>query len=482
MNRVNAWIYAHAPVWLQNAGISIYGLGYRHERLGGGFERYVREFSARETWNADRFHEYLSSELRRLLLHAATIPYYRKRWAEAGISPDQLDRFDPADLVRLPRTPKSDLRDRPAEFVSEQAGPLRRLRQYFTSGSTGTPVTIYCTSDDHRRFIAAREARSFRWAGASIRLPRSVIGGRMILPRHDSPSPYYRWNAAERQVYFSAYHISRANAPNYVGGFNRHCPALLTGYANAHYQLARIMLEGGLRLDYRPRALVLSSEKLTGEMKSTLIAAFGARAYEEFGAVENCVLATECEKGRLHVSPDFGIVEIVDDAGRPAPPGVPGRMVCTGLLSRTQPLIRYEIGDIASWSTGLCPCGRDGLPVLEQIVGRLEDVIVGCNGHVTVRFHGLFINLPSVLEGQVVQEDLGRIRILVVARDGFSGADAETIRRRVAEERLGPLQVEVERVAEIERTERGKFRAVINRLPRDIVERALREHAAAPCR
>jgi phenylacetate-CoA ligase len=483
VNRLNSWIYAHAPVWLQNAGISIYGLRYRRERLGGEFDRYVREFSERESWNAARFEEYLAAELRRVLLHAqATVPYYRQRWAAAGIGPDRLRRFHPGDLVRLPLTPKSDLRDRPAEFVSEQAGPLRRLHQYFTSGSTGTPVTIYCTSDDHRRFIAAREARSFRWAGASIRMPRSMIGGRMILPRHDSPPPYYRWNAAERQVYFSGYHISRAHAPNYVEGFNRHRPALLTGYANAHYQLARFMLAGGLRLDYRPSALVLSSEKLTGEMKSTLIAAFGARAYEEFGAVENCVLATECERGRLHVSPDFGIVEIVDESGRPVPPGVPGRMVCTGLLSRTQPLIRYEIGDVASWSTETCPCGRDGLPVLEQIVGRLEDVIVGCNGQVTVRFHGLFINLPNVLEGQVVQEDLGRIRIRVVARDGFSEADAETIRRRVADERLGPMQVEVERVAEIERTERGKFRAVINRLPRDIIERALREHAAAPAR
>jgi phenylacetate-CoA ligase len=231
------------------------------------------------------------------------------------------------------------------------------------------------------------------------------------------------------------------------------------------------MLADGLRLDYRPKALVLSSEKLTSEMKSALLAAFGARAWEEFGAVENCVLATECQHGRLHVSPDFGIVEIVDDDGRPVPPGRPGKVVCTGLANWT--LIRYDIGDIACWSSEACPCGRDGLPVLEQVVGRLEDVIVGKNGQVTVRFHGLFVHLPNVVEGQVIQEDLDHIRIRVVAREGFGDEEVRAIRTRVAEERLGPIQVTVERVAEIERTERGKFRAVINRLPKEVIERAL---------
>jgi phenylacetate-CoA ligase len=233
------------------------------------------------------------------------------------------------------------------------------------------------------------------------------------------------------------------------------------------------MLSDRLRLDYRPRALVLSSEKLTGEMKNVLYAAFGARAYEEFGAVENCVLATECEHGRLHVSPDFGILEIVDDNGEPAPPGTLGRILCTGLANRTQPLIRYEIGDLAAWSRETCPCGRSHLPVLDPVIGRLEDIVVGRDGQVTVRFHGLFINLPNVVEGQVIQESLDSIRVRVVTREGLSQPEIDTIRRRVADERLGPVRVEVERVDRIERTERGKFRAVINRLPRETIERAL---------
>jgi phenylacetate-CoA ligase len=475
VNKLGNRVYANSPVWFQNLGISLYGVKYRRERLGGNFLRYVHDFSERESWPSRRFDDHVLSDLRALLVRAAAeVPYYREKWAAAGIDAARLARFELQDLRSLPLTPKGDVRDNPESFIAASAGPPSRLHHYFTSGSTGTPLTVYCTSDDHRLFIAAREARSFAWAGASVRMPRSMIGGRMILPRHDAPPPYYRWNWAERQVYFSGYHISRAHASNYVEGLNRHRPLLLTGYANAHYQLARFMLLDGLRLDYRPKALVLSSEKLTEEMKTTLYAAFGARAWEEFGAVENCVLATECERGRLHVNSDFGIVEIIDDDGRPVPPGKPGKIVCTGLANRTQPLIRYDIGDIASWAAEPCPCGRDHLPVLEQIVGRLEDLIVGKNGQVTVRFHGLFVNLPNIVEGQVIQEDLDHIRIRVVAHDGFGESDAQTIRTRISDERLGPLHVEIERVPAIERTERGKFRAVINRLPKETIERALK--------
>jgi phenylacetate-CoA ligase len=479
VNEFANWVYQRSPVWLQNLGITLYGMGYRCERLGGEFPRYVQGFIERESWPRRRFDEHVLTSLRALLIRAASeVPYYRARWAEAGVD-TRFGSFELSDLASIPVTPKRDVRDNPESFLAASAGAPGRLHHYYTSGSTGTPITVYCSSDDHRRFIAAREARSFAWAGASVRMPRSMIGGRMILPRYDAPPPYYRWNGAERQVYLSGYHISRTHAPNYVEGLNRYRPQLLTGYANAHFQLARFIVADGLRLEYRPRALVLSSEKLTSEMKSALYTAFGARAWEEFGAVENCVLATECERGRLHVSPDFGIVEIVDDDGRPVPPGRPGKIVCTGLANRTQLLIRYDLGDIACWSPESCPCGRDSLPVLEQIVGRLEDLIVGRNGQVTVRFHGLFVNLPNVVEGQVIQEDLDHIRIRVVTRDGFGEDDVRTIRTRVAEERLGPLQVNVERVPYIERTERGKFRAVINRLPKETIERALSGSSAS---
>lgn len=459
-------IYPRVPVWAQNLGISLYGLAWRRERLGGKFDKYVEGFRVRETWSAEKLNDYLEIELQKVLGRAfANAPYYARVWRALGLSEADFCHFQLSDLRRLPTTPKEDLRKTPDEFLSRAASKLQRLHRYYSSGTTGTPITAICTSDGHRRFTAAREARSFNWAGTSLHQPRSMIGGRQVVPKAVAQPPFHRYNWAEHQIYFSAYHISPVNTPDYVGALNRYRPRVLTGYASAHYLLARMMLEQGLSLKYKPDALVLGSEKLTVEMKTVLEQAFGARAYEEYGCVENCVLATECEHGRLHASPDFGILEIVDDKGCPVPPGVEGRLLCTSLLNEVQPLIRYEIGDLGVWSQEACPCGRNHFPVLKEITGRLEDVVTGPDGRQMVRFHGIFVNLPNVVAGQIVQEALDRFRVRIVTLDGFGKREAEVIRKRF-EERLGKVEVRLERVPEIPRTEQGKFQAVISQVNR----------------
>lgn len=458
-------LYPYVPVWAQNFGISLYGLRYRSERLGREFPKYLAEFQERDHWSQDRMHAFLETQLRSVSLQAFDhVPYYREKWRAIGITRNELLNLKLSDLPRFPMTPKADLRRDPHVFLNEVVSRKERLHRYYSSGSTGTPVTCLYTSQAHRRFFAAREVRSFGWAGASILWPRSTIGGRMVVPRADGSPPYYRRNWAERQVYFSAYHISPNHVRNYIEGLNRYRPRVLTGYAYSHYLLARLMLDQNLRLDYTPDALILCAEKLTSVMKNVIRQAFQARAYEEYSSVEQCVLATECEHGSLHVNSDFGIVEIVDERFLPVAPGKEGRVLCTGLLNDAQLLVRYEIGDLGMWSTEKCGCGRDQLPVLKQIVGRLEDAVVAPDGREMVRFHGLFINLPHVIEGQVIQEQLNRLLVKVVTTSGFGQEEERLIRRRLTVERMGDVSVQIERVRELERTEKGKFRAVICRL------------------
>ncbi|OIP89557.1 MAG: hypothetical protein AUK24_06210 [Syntrophaceae bacterium CG2_30_49_12] len=295
--------------------------------------------------------------------------------------------------------------------------------------------------------------------------PGAMVGGRLVVPKGIAKSPFYRYNLAEKQVYFSAYHISPANMPNYVEGFNRYQPELITGYAYSQFLIAKMMLDQGLKLDYVPVASVTSSEKLTNQMREVILQAWGCRAYEEYGTTENCVLATECEYGRLHVSMDFAIVEIVDDDGNPVPPWQYGRILCTGLLNDAQILVRYDIGDIGVWDAERCSCGRNHLPVLREIVGRVEDVLVGLDGRKMVRFSGVFVNLPHVLAGQVIQEDFDKFIVKVITTDGFNEAETNLIHKRF-DERLGPVNVEIVRVSELERTKGGKIRAVIDRMKR----------------
>ena len=62
--------YACAPLGIQNLAISLYGLGYYHERFGGKFGQFVEEFRERDRWSVEMMRAYLEKKLRQRLLHA----------------------------------------------------------------------------------------------------------------------------------------------------------------------------------------------------------------------------------------------------------------------------------------------------------------------------------------------------------------------------------------------------------------------------
>src|SRR5437879_5226271 len=94
--------YPSAPVWAQNLGISLYGLVWRRERLGGKFDHHVALFQERDSWSAQRLQHYLTIELRRILSRAfREVPYYARTWREAGIGLRDIECMDVTDLVRL---------------------------------------------------------------------------------------------------------------------------------------------------------------------------------------------------------------------------------------------------------------------------------------------------------------------------------------------------------------------------------------------
>jgi phenylacetate-CoA ligase len=455
-------VYPRLGTGAQNALISAYGLIYRHRRLGGRFSRLVREFKSRDGWRPEQMQAHVDETLCRILRRAWQAPYYRHMWRALGFEEWMLGEFRAENLRLLPVVPKSDLRNAPEAFVVKTH--TRLAHHESTSGSTGEPVTITTTARLQQAYMAAREARSFAWAGTSMLRRKATIGGRPVVPLADSEGPYHRFNFAERQCYLSAFHIGPRTASTYVDALREWHPQVLTGYASSYFSLARMMLEQGLTLGYRPDALILCADKPTATMKSVIREAFGTRPFEEYGSVENAVLATECDAGALHVNSDFGIVEIVDDEGRPLGPGEEGRIVCTSLLNDVQPLVRYDIGDLGRWAARPCPCGRSQLPVLEEVVGRIEDAVVGPDGREIVRICSLQ-DVPHVIASQLVQERLDLIRVRVIADRGFNEADERLIRDIIGTRRLGPVRIEIERVSELERTPAGKVRRVIRRLP-----------------
>lgn len=453
-------LYQLAPVPLQNLMVSLYGVYWNHLRFSGEFETECAGFRDRERYTAEQWFAYAENKLHDLLLSAYdSVPYYHQAWT--GITREELARFTVADLPKLPPLEKQVARDNPKQLLLGGT-PRKEHLEFYTSGSTGTPIKTFWLPNEIRRSLALRETRACGFAGVSYRMPRATFSGRIVEPNPNSQGPYHRFNFVEKQVYFSAFHLGPNTVGQYLDALRRHHTVWLTGYSNSIYQLARLAEDQKLDAPTL-RAVITTSEKITPDMRAVVERVFHTQVYEEYGTVEDVMYVSECEHGRKHISPDAGIIEIVDDQFQPVPNGEMGEVLATGFIRPSQPVIRYRLGDMAIMSNEQCPCGRH-MPVLKEIVGRLEDTVYGLDGRRMVRFHGIFVNQPHVQEGQIVQERLDLIRVRVVPKPGFSDVDRDDITHRVQQRLSDGMQVEIELTNAIERTKAGKFQAVVSKL------------------
>lgn len=453
MGRMKA-LYNHLPIPMQHVGVSLFGAYWRWLRFGPGYQEALQGYLARDRWSPRVWDKWQAQRMSDVLAACASrVPHYRAAW-----TPDERRAASKGDVRSLPLLDKQPLRNDPYAFVDASVRCGRPLA-FHTSGSTGTPVASFYTKSELRASLALREARSARWAGVSFRMPRATFSGRIVEPDPHSDGPFYRYNAMEQQVYFSAFHLRPDTAAAYVHALHRHGTQWGTGYAVSFHLLARNVIAAGIRKPHL-NAVITTSETLTPEMRADIQTAFGCPAFEEYSTVENGIFASECEAGSLHVSPDVSYVEILRPDGSPCGPEEPGEVVVTSLDRTLHPLIRYRLGDLASWAGEPCRCGR-AMPVLKEVVGRIEDVITGPDGRQLVRFHGVFTDLAGVVEGQIVQESRVDFTVRVVPSPSFGPKTIRTIEERMIQ-RLGQyVHVSVDPVRSIGRDASGKFRAVI---------------------
>jgi len=461
MSKLTEKIYSGLPVGLQNLVISAFGYTWQKRRFGGVFKKEYSAFKARETYSAEQWKQYQTGQLRKLLSHALQhVPYYTKTFTAHGVTEDNIRRFELSDLAKLPFLEKDTLRTKGrSELLSSVREPGGDF--FSSSGSTGTPTSILYSLPMHQRLSALYEARVRNWAGVSFKDSRAMIGGRRVIPGGNAQPPYYRYNFFEKQLYFSAYHISKKNAFSYLEGLQKYNPRYMVGYAVSHYLLAKFFKEAGMQPP--PMTAVLtSSEKLTPAMRAILAEVYQCKVYDAWSGVEWCGLISENEHGQLLLSPDSAVIEIIRPDGSYAQPGEEGELVCTGFLNYDQPLIRYKIGDmvrLASDQTN--KCGRN-FPVIDEIIGRVEDVVIGKDGRQMVRFHGIFVGLQNVIKAQVVQLSLDAFEINVETT-GLSTIEKETIFKRM-ESQLGEIKLVINELPEIPLSANGKFKAVISRI------------------
>lgn len=188
---------------------------------------------------------------------------------------------------------------------------------------------------------------------------------------------------------------------------------------------------------------------------------------DRYGSREVGDIAGECSHHTgLHVFPWTNFVEIVDEEDRQVEPGDSGRVLVTSLCSFAMPLIRYEIGDRASFiSEGAapCPCGREGQRIA-RVLGRTVDTFKAPDGTlINGEYFTHMLYFKSFIEKfQVVQHSPSRIVYRLITSSPAPDDDIGEIIRGTRAVMGDECRVEFELVDEIPPSPSGKYRYTIS--------------------
>jgi len=471
MQKILENFYNIIPPPLQNFAISSYGFYWYKRRFGGIFRKEIEECKKRENYTQEQWNEYHLNLLRELLIHAyKTVPYYKNKFNQLGLTLQSLSNFQLSQINTLPILEKTTYRELGlTELLSSKKDPKGAF--FLSSGSTGTPTQTYYSRKMHQKYFAIFEARVNNWANITYKTPRGTFGPRRIVKDANAEGPFYRYNYIEKQVYFSAFHINAKNVKSYLEGLYKYKVEYLTGYCMSNYFLARFIEEVGLKAP-KLRAVLTSSEKLTDEIRDTFRRVYGCETFDAYNGVECCNLVSECEHHSLHIIPDMGITEILNSNGEPCKPGESGQVVATGFLNFDQPLIRYRMGDIVKLSENQsCKCGRS-MPVVEEIVGRIMDTVIGKDGREMVSFYRVFSGNMKIIESQLIQHTLDDFEIKLVLANPLSEDEEATIRQKMHSQ-LGDITIQINIVNSIPKGPNGKFKSVISHIKREEIKKTI---------
>ncbi len=460
-------VYRRAPPSVRNLAGAVWGRHLYGWRYGPETDRLVAEARERETWSENDWRSFVADGIAAQLRTAfLDVPYYRE------VLPARQEGHGATDVPELTEWPvlrKAVLRDRPEDLRRRDVSQ-RTLTKMTTSGTTGTPIVIWRSRTTMRAWYALVEARWRGWYGVSRHDRWALFGGQEVVPAARTEPPFWIWNASAKQLYLSNLHLKRETAPHYLRAMREHGVEFADGYASTVAALARYALEDGLEAP-QLRVVVTQAETLTDRQRELIGAAFRCPVRNTYGMTEAVTAASECEHGVMHMWPEAGYVEVFSDtADEPVPAGETGRLICTGLLNRDMPLVRYELGDrgSVSWTFEPCACGRT-MPRLLALDGRTVDNLVTADGRrVFAMPSTIFAGIPTN-ESQIVQESVDRIVIRLVPGPGFDESHERTIASRIRK-RLGDVTVEFDRYSHIPRGPNGKLKGMISLVDPDTGE------------
>jgi phenylacetate-CoA ligase len=358
---------------------------------------------------------------------ASQSPFYERRFAAAGITPDKLDI---AGLSAIPVTVKRDLVERPDDFLCADATRYLTTR---TTGTTGRPAEIWLSryemdlwpalgalagvlrgellpGDVMQVNVSSRATASVHLDVAVCRLIGAGCRVLGIVPPDEALE-----SLAER----GATHL--ATTPSYLA------------------QLEKTARRRGMGPnDFRLRNIDVGGEVLSPSLAAATRETFGVGSIRDLFAMTEVapVSGRTCSQNHLHFDINMGLVEYLDvETGEPAEPGALATVVITPYFPYRDcmPVFRYDTRDVVRrLPDERLTCEVAALPGTSQLLGKADQLLrLGPGDIVTPR---QLVEAVEALPSQpwparyraTVQD--GRIRLTLPLSTIAGSSEAEAIR------------------------------------------------------
>ena len=396
-----------------------------------------------------------------LLEHARThVPFYRDRLAAifAGGTPD-LSRWN--EIPILTRAQAQGAVDAlTSTWLPPHCGKVLREE---TSGSTGIPFRHLRNKLLSIANIALTD-RLFRWWKLDGNETMASFTSRR---KHHAPPPDGVTKRGWRTGFRGTHHVIDmwADTDIQIDWLTARKPAYLMAYSSTLLALGERSRQRGIDLKFE--SIISNATTLSDEIRDVCETILGARPHDHYGAQEVGGIAGECPAcGCYHVNAESVLVEILREDGEPCAPGETGRVVLTSLYNYAMPFIRYEIGDYAVLGPDHSQCAVQ-LPRLLRVLGRYRNTFTLPDGRIVYPYVeiGRFRDYISFSQVQVVQTDYDAIEVRYVPIEERP-ADEAGLQSYLREAIHPDLRVSAIAVAEIARSQSGKFEDFLSLVPR----------------
>lgn len=403
--------------------------------------------------------------LKTLLYSIDNIPYYQKVAKKIKFKPSKETIFE--DIKNWPVLTKDIIRKNFNGLYNPKYIDQSVLNS--SGGTTGEPIKLY-QQGININSIGELVKLQNEWAGLKEKdLLVQLWGNEEELFQYgDAAKGIIK--ISEKHYILNTFRMSSESMERYRKFINRKKPKIILAYVQSAVEFANFIKKRKLFL-YSPHSIMTSAGTLHDSHKKLISSVYKCPVFNRYGSREVHAMACSCEKDEgLHIDTFFHYLEILDEKLNPITnEGKIGEVYITLFNNPVMPLLRYKIGDLATYTKQLCSCGR-GLPLIKKINGRTVDIFVNSKGEKIdgEYFTHLFYLKDFIKQFQVIQKDKNLIQVKLVPNGKNILEKHKTVINEIREKIkliMGKdCLVRLETVSQIDLPRSGKFRYTISEL------------------